>query len=337
MTTNVYSYICCSCAPYSLPCLIYSANEIMPLYSKCVFVFVVFICCFSLVESAKVLISAMYGEGSHFLFGAAVGDSLAKRGHEVTFLISNAYQHRDSDPRFSNMSFEIFEHPVPPEEVRDLFHSTNTLAFKEGNEQFLSLINIMAQRMVDDCEAVVNDKALMERLEKHDVIVFDISWPCARYMIAVFEKHFKSSRRRAMVALSPTTPWVGFLQFVGSSVNYAYQPEITTGYSNRMTFGQRVANVIQSFLLPFIGDHTSLPLYQEMGKRLGLDPKIHPIYDMVHFDLFLLNIDFSSDFPFPLPPNIITVGGMTAKPSKTLDRVKHVQESMYILLGWITK
>lgn len=282
------------------------------------------------IFSSKILISAIYGEGSHFLAGASVGEGLARKGHDVTMLISNAYEHRLEDPRYANLSFEVFKHPVPPEEVREAFAFASTLVFRDDNIEFFSLMKNMSKRTVDDCEAVVTDKELMIRLEKNDAIIVDITWPCARYIQAVLEEKMKSQRHRTMISLSATNPWSGYLRLGGAPVNYAYFPEISTGFTNRMTFTQRILNIIQTNLIAVVGEQLTPPLYREMAKRLGLRPNIHPIFDMQDFDLHLLNINFASDFVTPLSPSIIPVGGLTVRPLQTLNEV------MYLVLSSVT-
>ncbi|XP_791720.3 UDP-glucuronosyltransferase 2B1 isoform X1 [Strongylocentrotus purpuratus] len=271
------------------------------------------------IFSSKILISAIYGEGSHFLAGASLGEGLARKGHDVTMLISNAYEHRLEDPRYANLSFEVFKHPVPPEEVREAFAFASTLVFRDDNIEFFSLMKNMSKRTVDDCEAVVTDKELMLRLEKNDAIIVDITWPCARYIQVVLEEKMKSQRHRTMISLSATNPWSGYLKLGGAPVNYAYFPEISTGFNNRMTFSQKILNIIQTNLIAVVGEQLTPPLYREMGKRLGLRPNIHPIFDMQDFDLHLLNINFASDFVTPLSPSIIPVGGLTVRPLQTLN------------------
>nr|XP_054750784.1 UDP-glucuronosyltransferase 1-6-like isoform X1 [Lytechinus pictus] len=268
----------------------------------------------------KILISAIYGEGSHFLAAASVGEGLARKGHDVTMLISNAFEHRTEEPMYANLSFEVFKHPIPPEEVRESLNFASTMVFRDDNIEFFSLMRNMSKRTVDDCEAVVTDTELMIRLEKNDAIIVDITWPCARYIKAVLEENMKSLRRRTMISLSATNPWSGYLMLGGSPVNYAYFPEITTGFTNQMTFRQRLLNIIQTYLISIVGEQLTPPFYRDMGKRLGLSPYIHPIFDMQLFDLHLLNINFASDFVTPLSPSVIPVGGLTVKFVEKLDQ-----------------
>ena len=74
--------------------------------------------CTRTAHAAHILMSALYGEGSHFLVASAIGQSLVDRGHDVTFLIGEAYADLASDPAYANFSFEVFQHSVPNDEIR---------------------------------------------------------------------------------------------------------------------------------------------------------------------------------------------------------------------------
>ena len=68
-------------------------------------------------SAENVLISASLGEGSHYFVGKTIGKYLAKQGHNVTALLSNAYAYRAKNLDDSELNFIIFNHSVPPESV----------------------------------------------------------------------------------------------------------------------------------------------------------------------------------------------------------------------------
>ncbi|XP_030828431.1 UDP-glucuronosyltransferase 1-1 isoform X3 [Strongylocentrotus purpuratus] len=260
------------------------------------------------VEAANILISALYGEGSHFLAASAIGQSLVARGHNVTFLISSAYyEHRVKNPKFSNFSYEVFKHPVPNHEVREMFKTLNNLAFVNQDKQFIEMMKLMSKRMAHDCEFLLSDKQFESRLEGFDAMMLDISWPCGLLIREILRRNENSV---AMIAITPTPPWSGFLSASGSSFNYAYQPEITTGLPNKMNFAQRLHNLCSSIFVKILGDFLFYAPYSEIGKRLGF-PEIHFVHSYSDFDLHLTNVDFASEFIYPLAPNVIPVGGLT--------------------------
>ncbi|XP_041457766.1 UDP-glucuronosyltransferase 2C1-like isoform X1 [Lytechinus variegatus] len=292
------------------------------MYSKLITVCAVFTFSSTLhyegVSGAKILISAIYGEGSHFLAASAIGESLLKRGHEVTFLISNAYDHRAKDPKYDKFSFEIFNHSVPAERVQRIMNAANHVAFQESNDQFSNLTKSIMELTGQSCKNVITDRALMRRLKAMDAIMMDISWPCGIYIKAALQKDREIPKDLKMIANSPTTLWSGFVSASGSPFNFAYMPETMTGFTNRMNFLQRLKNIVQSILIQASIDSSMLYSFRKMEREVGLQNIVDPFYGYTDFDLYLSNIHFSSDFPVPMVPNLISVGGLTAKPAGRL-------------------
>lgn len=283
------------------------------------------------VQAANVFVSALYGEGSHFLAASAIGQSLVKRGHNVTFLISSAYyEHRAKNTQFSNFSYEIFKHPVPDDEVREMFHTMNTLAFVQKDQQFAEMMKLLTGRMVDDCEYLISDKQFVARLEIMDAMVLDISWPCVLMIREILRRDRNSSNYVSMVTISHTPSWSGFIRASGSSFSYAYQPEFTTGLPSRMNFVQRLQNVLISAFINVLAELAFSPPYLKIGKRLGLPP-VHFVRGYSDFDLHLTNINFASDFIYPLAPNVIPVGGLTATLTAPLVKVRIIRFRWRIL------
>ena len=93
----------------------------------------------STARSANIFISVTYGEGSHYLSTTAFGAELVKRGHNVTYLISNAYEHRAHHPQHSQLfHYEIFNHSVPVEKVYKRTSEIAASAFKtDFNTDFM--------------------------------------------------------------------------------------------------------------------------------------------------------------------------------------------------------
>lgn len=274
--------------------------------------------------ASNILISSLYGEGSHFMLGASIGEGLVEKGHNVTCLISRAFEHRATDPRYGNLSFEIFEHHDRSlKEVRDLFFHFNTVALQGLQSQLMDTITRFMRTLARDCEAILKDGALMKRLERIDVIVLDVTWPCGIIIKDMIEQNLNRTKNVKAVSVSPCPPQAMFLYIMGSAYNPSYQPEFMSGFSNRMTFFQRTSNILQSAMFIALGNLYTMPYYSEVARKVGLNPEIANFFNWPgKFDLNLLSMDFSSGFPFPLAPNFIPVGGLTASPAKQLDQVQ---------------
>lgn len=278
------------------------------------------------VSGFNILVSSVYGEGSHFLAGAAVGQGLADKGHNVTVLISRAYEHRAKDPKYSNLSFLIFNHRNRSlQDVRDMFFHANTMAFDSAESQMLELFSLFSESMADDCVGVLHDVDIMKQLKGMDAIIMDPVWLCGVLMRAVIERNLNHSKQIKMISMTPNIPDGAMLQSIGSYFNSAFQPEISTGYTNRMTFLQRVTNIFFTSLTIILSQYIFIPPYQKVARNMGFDQQdldlgIWTWHKL--FDLHLINIHMSSDFPFPLSPNVILIGGgLTVRPPAKLDQV----------------
>ncbi|XP_041479192.1 UDP-glucuronosyltransferase 2B13-like isoform X2 [Lytechinus variegatus] len=276
----------------------------------------------SSVGASNILISSLYGEGSHFLLGASIGQGLVDNGHNVTCLISRAFEHRTSDPKYTNLSFEVFDHHDRSlKEVRDMFYQFNTKAMEGVQDQLMDTVTRFVRTLTKDCEAILKNGILMKRLEKMDAIVMDITWPCGLMIKEMIEQNLNWTRNLTMVSVSPTPPQAIFLYLIGSAYNPSYQPELMSGITNKMTFFQRVSNFLQTAQFMILAHLFTGPFYSDVAKNVGLNPDSADFYNWhKRIDLSLLSMDFSSEFPFPLAPNIIPVGGLTASPGRELDQ-----------------
>ncbi|XP_041478846.1 UDP-glucuronosyltransferase 2B1-like [Lytechinus variegatus] len=274
------------------------------------------------VVASNILISSLYGEGSHFLLGASIGQGLVDNGHNVTCLISRAFEHRTSDPKYTNLSFEVFDHHDRSlEDVRDMFYQFNTKAMEGVHNQLINAFTGFVRTIANDCEAILKDDALMRRLGKMDAIVMDLTWPCGVMIKEIIEQNMNWTSNLTAISVTPSPPQAITLALMGSAYNPSYQPEFLSGLSTRMTFFQRVANILQSVMFVCLGHLFIGPIYSEIAKNVGLNPESANFYTWHRkFDLHLLSMDFSSEFPFPLAPNFIPVGGLTASPAKDLDQ-----------------
>ncbi|XP_041463073.1 UDP-glucuronosyltransferase 2B13-like [Lytechinus variegatus] len=274
-------------------------------------------------SGSNVLISSMHGEGSHFFVGTGVGEGLVQRGHNATLLISRAFEHHTRNPKYSNLSFEVFDHHKRSvQEIRDFWKDFGALSLGRSNDGLIKTTFFLIESMADDCEDILLDVELMKRLEVVDAVVVDMTWLCGVMIRAALERNLNYSKRIALVTLMPFTPQGMALFSYGSPYNPAYQPELNTGFTNRMSFFQRTANLLQSVVYALLGGGVAMPAYVRVGKNTGLENVINYKMSLYHelADLHLQNFDFVMEFPFPIAPNVIPVGGgLTAWPAAELN------------------
>ena len=263
--------------------------------------------------SAKILMNGMLGEGSHFFCMASIGEALVHRNHSVTMLISNAYKHRAIDPRYSQLfKFEVFNHSVPIEEIHEQFDAFNRRAFSGSTAQMLSFIEVLRDGRSKDCDAILSNQGYINQLrnEKFDLLVYDLTWYCGPLIGRSLGIPYVATKAVALPCNN------GNLFYRDGSFNPAYIPEVTTGFTNRMTFAQRVQNFIQNVMMEFV-----LQTFRKTYDALIIKHKIgsESIGDLFRKnELLLINGDFAVEFPCHVSPNVVLVGGLTTRPSNPL-------------------
>ena len=277
-------------------------------------------------KGANVLISSNLGEGSHFLGATFIGESLVSRGHQVTFLIGQAFSHHANNPRYSKLfNFSIFQEGLPTDEVYKSLSKVNEAAFQEPAEQVNTLIEMFSRGGGVYCNSLLKNETLLLQLraENYDVVIYDTLWPCA----PLFSSKIGHVPAIGLVMVPmPSSTAV----FSGLDHNPSYVPTIGLGLSNDMTFFQRVGNTLTYH---FLNTFFRRLIHKPFDDLLAL----HDIYSpsgnidalLYNSSLWFVNADFAVEFPCSLPPSVIPVGGLTTHPSSPLspDLEEFVQSS----------
>ncbi|XP_054765166.2 UDP-glucuronosyltransferase 2C1-like [Lytechinus pictus] len=275
-------------------------------------------------DGANIFVFASYGEGSRFMAPASIAAELTNRGHNVTALISNAYSYRQDDELYKNISFEIFTHKVPLDVVKERQLRIPRAAFDKSTSwkfDFVRKINKIAAEHIEDCEAILDDKELVKRLldREFDLAIIDQFWPCSM----ILAEHVA----RGHVAMMPTAWMNAIARLNGNPTIFAIVPEVNTGLSPQMTFRQRIKNFFHSFLVSF--SKWAVNKLTPVMRKYDICPGYYPSDLYQRAQLVISNVDFAVDFPIATQPHIITVGGLTTRPSKSLSQEleEYVQSS----------
>lgn len=256
----------------------------------------------------NILMNAIFGEGSHFLCAASVGERLVGQGHNVTFLISNAYAHRATDRKYSNLfEFEIFRHAFPVEAVHERYNAFTNRVFKSH----MRSTGIMSDGPVADCDALLADVEIMSRLRSSNfsVVYYDITWLCP----LLIAKHLQIPYIAQSALSSPCT----ITGSPTSSYSVAFVQVMRTGLSNKMNFRNRVVNLFAHIRMQYFFGY-SHSQYDKLKHKFNIAPYSSIPQLIAQSELFLVNTDFSVEFPCAIPPNVIPVGGLTTRPSLPL-------------------
>lgn len=269
--------------------------------------------------SANIFISVTYGEGSHYLSTTAFGAELVKRGHNVTYLISNAYEHRAHQPQHSQLfHYEIFNHSVPVEKVYRRTSEIAAFGFKtDFNTELMFSIQKWMNPLVKDCRAALSDHALLQRLRNanFDVTILDITWSCSVLLSAYV--------RTPVILFNPlASQYDSFRDIAGTPFLPALVPGSPFGSPQRMNFKQRLGSLLGTLLIGQLQFRFFVELYSPLRHEFGiLEDQTLTEYLVKNTELVLTASDPAIDLIMPLPPSVIAVGGLLTRPARPLDKV----------------
>lgn len=106
---------------------------------------------------------------------------------------------------------------------------------------------------------------------------------------------------------------------------YPYYPNYALPYTNAMTFTQRLQNTLAFAVFYFFKSYYLNELHRLTIEKFGKDTPSPTDYER-RIALLLANYDPILDYPQPLPPQIIAVGGLNARPAKKLPEVSLFSE-----------
>ncbi|KAM9408782.1 UDP-glucuronosyltransferase 2A1-like isoform 2-T2 [Pholidichthys leucotaenia] len=158
--------------------------------------------------------------------------------------------------------------------------------------------------------AMLDNSELMENIKnsKFDLLFTDPGWAngaiLAKYLnlplvynvrwLVATEAHFA-------IASSPTS----------------YIPITGTGNTDKMTFFQRVKNMILHVVTKIQNQLMVSQIYQKItDKYLGRQYDFNQL--MTNADIWLMRVDFVFDYPRPTMPNVVYMGGFQCKPAEPL-------------------
>ncbi|CAH1160293.1 unnamed protein product [Phaedon cochleariae] len=133
-----------------------------------------------------------------------------------------------------------------------------------------------------------------------------------------------------VIGLSSCNPPAWIQRWFANPENPSYIPSVFTGFSDSMTFLQRVENTVSLGLDKFIYDYFMAgPGNRFSRKYLGVDTmKGNDV--MYNVSLLLTNTHFSLNLPRPFVPNVVEVGGIHIEEPKEIPHeiAKFINESL---------
>ena len=146
--------------------------------SKIILAFFILDAYVSIAIGSKILIAPFGGEGSHYESVKLVAQELVKRGHSITFLIDNRFENLVREKGdMERFNYEIFKSNITLSEYHDVLISLTEAGLKgEFLNWYMELSSSdFARKEVSDCDNLLGNTAMMERLRTFDLAIVDMA------------------------------------------------------------------------------------------------------------------------------------------------------------------
>uniref|UniRef100_A0A673BRV0 UDP-glucuronosyltransferase n=1 Tax=Sphaeramia orbicularis TaxID=375764 RepID=A0A673BRV0_9TELE len=178
-----------------------------------------------------------------------------------------------------------------------------------AGEMFTAMYN-MHRIICDMATGMFKDKTLMRSLNEteYDMVLTDPAWGAG-----ILLSHYLK------IPLVYNVRWItsgeGHLAAAPSPLSYI--PMTVSGLSDKMTFIQRVKNVLFYVMWQAQDGFLINPQYQAVcDKFFGSEVRYSDLLQGA--DLWLMRVDFVFEFPRPTMPNFVYIGGFQCTPAKPL-------------------
>ncbi|NXW94900.1 UD16 glucuronosyltransferase, partial [Alopecoenas beccarii] len=266
----------------------------------------------SLAEGGKLL--AVPQDGSHWLSMRVVLEKLQERGHEIVAVIPEATLLLNSSQSFTIKTYSV---PYTQEFLDRYYDSIGESSF--DNCPFLVkyavlLVNMseLANIFSSTCRHLLYNEELMKYLNdtKFDAVMTDPVLPCG-----------------PIVAEYLSLPSVYFMRGLPCTLDhkatqcpspFSYVPKTFTASSDHMTFTERVKNLL-------VGISEDLLCYLFYLKYENLASEVlHREVTLLELfskaSIWLMRYDFIFEYPRPIMPNMVYVGGINCDQRRSLSK-----------------
>ncbi|XP_074045948.1 UDP-glucuronosyltransferase 1-2-like isoform X3 [Macrotis lagotis] len=268
--------------------------------------------CVAFTKGGKLLVIPM--DGSHWLSMQEVVRELNLRGHEIVVLTSELSVRVKEEDYFSLRTFPV---NFSKDHFQELTESPFQLTFVpqpflKRVVDIITLFKNISDMHLSFCADLVYNKELMKSLgEAHyDAILTDPINVCG-----------------TLVSQYLKIPAVFFLRGVPCGLDSestqcpdppSYIPRLATELTDRMTFLQRVKNILYP-LFQNVACQSLLKSYENLASELF--QRDMTIVDILKYgSVWLLRTDFVMDYPKPIMPNMVFIGGINCARSKKLSQ-----------------
>nr|XP_046229665.1 UDP-glucuronosyltransferase 2A1-like [Scatophagus argus]XP_046229750.1 UDP-glucuronosyltransferase 2A1-like [Scatophagus argus]XP_046229834.1 UDP-glucuronosyltransferase 2A1-like [Scatophagus argus] len=272
--------------------------------------------CPAVVDGGKVLVYPV--DGSHWVNMKVIIEELHSRGHQISVVrTTDSWYIKETSPFYTSITLNMdsgFDEDFIGMFVAQLLEIQREgksvwtrfkLEMEQGQKSFE--LNEKATKVL---EQVFENKDLMQSLQdaKYDLVLTDPAFPGG-----VILAHYL--RLPLVLNVRWTTHGEGHFSIAPSPLSYI--PITGTRFSDKMSFFERVINVLNFGLWEYLIAQYVVPSYDALIKKyLGPDIDYSSLFQAA--DIWLMRVDFVFEFPRPTMPNVVYMGGFQCKPAKPL-------------------
>nr|XP_020749518.1 UDP-glucuronosyltransferase 1-9-like [Odocoileus virginianus texanus] len=256
--------------------------------------------------AGKLLVVPM--DGSHWFTMRSVVEKLSQRGHEMVLVIPEVSWHLSNS---SNVIVKTYHTAYSLEDLNIEFRKFSDFQWKVRPQSLLPMLISPANTVFDyffsRCKSLFEDKKLVKYLEEgsFDAVFLDpfdmcgliiakyLSLPSVIFTRGVFCHYFEEGTQ--------------------SPLALSYVPRAFLEFSDAMTFEQRVWNLIRH-LEERLFCHYFYKNVEEIASEI-LQTPVTTSELFSQASIWLLRNDFVLDYPRPVMPNVVFIGGINCQES----------------------
>lgn len=263
--------------------------------------------CLVWAQAEKLLV--IPADGSHWTGLKPLVEELGRRGNQVVVVIPEVSGSMGPSAHCTTLTFPV---PYTKEQLQKIQRSNldQLMSLDHSNAltrmwSYFRTLGVLRNYTINACESLLYNKEMMQTLRdlEFDAILSDPFEPLgvivAEYL-AVPSVYIQSGLPCSLDFVASQCP-----------LPSSYVPYRFSHYTDRMTLGQRTVNVIRALLEPLSCRY----LYSAVDELASdfLQKETSMVEMMSKASLWLMRSDFAFEFPRPLMPNMVMVGGMNCE------------------------
>ncbi|XP_041931861.1 UDP-glucuronosyltransferase-like isoform X4 [Alosa sapidissima] len=263
--------------------------------------------CVGSAQGGKLLV--IPADGSHWTGMKPLVEELGRRGNQVVVVIPEASLSMGPSEHTTTLTFPV---PYTKESMKkDLQQQLNHMMKADVSttmaklQHYWTTMVMLSNYTMITCESTLYNKELMQTLRDYDfdLLLTDPFLPCGSIIAEAF-----------------SLPVVYFLRGMPCGLDYSaaqcpspvsFVPRFMSEYTDVMNFPQRVKNMILTVMESYLC-RLLYASFDELSSRY-LEKVITYREILGHGAIWLMRYDFTFEYPKPLMPNLIHIGGINCE------------------------